>query len=81
MLLGKEHKNTKILEEIIDINSDLEKYSIQQINLMSPKILYQVGPFKLTVSLLLKFSREKEVLVTIGPCNIPIVDQESIKQI
>lgn len=48
---------------------------------MSPKILYQVGPFKLTVSLLLKFSREKEVLVTIGPCNIPIVDQESIKQI
>lgn len=81
MLLGKEHKNTKILEEIIDINSDLGKYSIQQINLMSPKILYKVGPFKLTVSLLLKFSREKEVLVTIGPCNIPIVDQESIKQI
>lgn len=71
MSLGKEHKSARVLEEIIDID---------QIDLMSPRILCQVGPLNLMASLL-KFSREKEVLVTTNSCNISIISQESIRQI
>lgn len=47
---------------------------------MSPKTLYHVGPLNLTTSLL-EFSREQEILVTTNPCNIPILNKESIRQI
>lgn len=46
MTIGKERRDTRILEEIRDIHSDLERYAIWHVELMSPKNFVPCRTFK-----------------------------------
>lgn len=69
----------KTSEEVIDLDHNLENYNARQISLLNPRTLYHVGPLNLATSLL-RINRE-EVLVTTGPVTIPIISNESLKEL